>query len=77
MIICRLLDKEEEALASVGKTKFTDVSADHWASGYINVASQAGIINGDGNGLFRPGDEVTYEEAVKMVVCACGFRLWT
>lgn len=72
-IICRLIDKEEEALASGGKTEFKDVSDAHWASGYINVASDAGIINGDGNGLFRPEDEVTYEEAVKMVVCACGF----
>lgn len=71
-IICRMLGKETDANKSQGKTDFDDVSSSHWASGYINYASENGIINGDGNGKFRPEDNVKYEEAIKMVVCAVG-----
>lgn len=72
-IICRMLDKESEAGGRDGQTRFSDVSSNHWASGYINVASSEKIIEGDGNGTFRPEDDVKYEEAIKMVVCALGF----
>lgn len=72
-VVCRMLGKEEEAIKAAGKTAFADVDATHWASGYINIASQLGIINGDGDGKFRPDDEVKYEEAIKMLVCAPGY----
>ena len=72
-VVCRMIDKEADAEKAKGKTDFDDVEASHWASGYINIASKEGIINGDGNGKFRPEDDVKYEEAIKMVVCALGF----
>ncbi len=72
-IVCRMLDKEADAEKSKGKTAFDDVAADHWASGYINIASDLNIIKGDGDGKFRPEDDVKYEEAIKMIVCASGY----
>lgn len=72
-IVCRMIDKETDAKKAMGETIFDDVSSDHWASGYINIASKEGIINGDGNGKFRPEDDVKHEEAIKMVVCALGY----
>jgi len=72
-IVCRMIDKETDAEKAKGETIFDDVSSDHWASGYINIASEEGIINGDGNGKFRPEDDVKHEEAIKMVVCALGY----
>ncbi len=72
-IVCRLIAKDHEATDLKGETEFLDVPSDHWATGYINYASSTGIINGDGNGSFRPGDQVKYEEAIKMVVCALGY----
>ncbi len=72
-IICRTLGFESQAQSSMGTTVFTDVAADSWASGYINVAQAQGIINGYGNGLFGPNDKVTYEQAVKMIVAALGY----
>ena len=56
------------------KTPFDDVEPKHWAAGYINTAASLGIINGYGNGKFGPEDTVTYEQAVKMVVCALGYE---
>ena len=70
-VICRMIGKESEAKKSVGRTAYTDVEQNHWASGYINVASKNDIINGD-SGMFRPADNVKFEEAIKMVVCAAG-----
>lgn len=72
-IVCRIIDKEVEAEKAKGETIFDDVAGDYWASGYINIAVKEGIINGDGNGKFRPEDEVKYEEAIKMIVCALGY----
>ncbi len=57
-----------------GDTIFTDVDANHWASGYINVAVNAGIINGMGDGTFAPEAPVTYGQIVKMIVCALGYE---
>lgn len=53
---------------------FTDVSADHWAKNYIQTAYNLGIIAGYGDGLFKPDEQVTYEQALKMVVCTLGYE---
>ena len=72
-IICRTLGYEDQAKSSMGSTVFNDVAADHWAAGYINVAQSLQIINGYGDGNFGPEDQVTYEQAVKMIVVALGY----
>ena len=73
-VVCRALGLEDSANGAKGVTSFDDVAADHWATGYINLASQMGIINGYGDGNFGPEDNVTYEQAVKMLVAALGFE---
>ena len=60
--------------AAKGKTRFTDVPADSWSTGYINVAVGQGIIKGIGNGKFAPTKEVSYAEAVTMLVRALGYK---
>lgn len=72
-VVCRALGLEGAAAGAVGATQFTDVPADHWASGYINMATQQGIILGYGDGTFGPNDPVLYEQAVKMIVAALGY----
>ena len=52
---------------------FTDVPVDHWAAGNIEAMVSLGIINGMGDGTFAPENPVTYEQAVKMTVCALGY----
>ena len=55
-------------------TVFTDVPAEHWASGYI--ANATGIaIDGYGDGTFRPDVQVKYEEAVKMIMATLGYTV--
>lgn len=49
-------------------TEFTDVSS-HWARYNIKAAYDSKIINGMGDGTFAPDANVTYDQALKMVVC--------
>ena len=62
--------------AGTGVTAFTDVAADNWAAGYINWCSQKGIIGGYGDGRFGPNDNVTYDQALKMVCGVLGYTDW-
>ena len=58
--------------ASNADTAFTDVPNEHWASGFVKFASDSGLINGIGGGLFAPDNNVTLQEAAKIVVCVLG-----
>ena len=51
---------------------FTDLPEGHWAYSDIAKAVRAGILNGFADGTIQPDAPVTYEQAVKMVVCAYG-----
>lgn len=54
---------------------FTDVSANSWYSEAVSRAAAANLIKGDGNGTFRPQDNITRQEAV--VILARAFELKT
>lgn len=60
--------------AATGNTKFSDVPAYHWASGYVNVASGQGLIKGYNDGTFQPEKKVSYAEALTMLVRALGYQ---
>ena len=58
-----------------GASPFTDVPETHWAVKNIIASTDRGITNGMGDGTFHPDDNVTYEQAIKMVVCAMNYTL--
>lgn len=66
---------EGAADSAKGSTKFSDVSTEHWANGYINIATQQGLIEGDGDGKFRPNDPISYAEAMAIMVRATGYEI--
>ena len=72
-IVCRAIGMGD--IAKGGVSTFTDVPADHWATGYIATAQNAKIVNGKTATTFDPEAEVTYEQAVKMLVVALGYEL--
>ncbi|GAB6254053.1 MULTISPECIES: S-layer homology domain-containing protein [Bacillus cereus group] len=65
-IITKALGIEIEPKA---KPSFTD-SQDHWGAPYIAAAEKAGIIKGEGNGLFNPSGKVTRAAMATMLVNA-------
>ncbi len=73
-IVVRLLGQEAQSAGAAASTQFADVPASHWAAGYINIAVQAGVINGYGNGNFGPDDLVAYQDALTMMVRALGYE---
>lgn len=56
-----------------GESEFADVATSHWAIGFINVATQYGLIKGDGDGNFRPDDTVNYAEVATMALRALNY----
>ncbi len=71
-VVCRALGFNQEAAPTA--TAFTDVPAEHWASYYISTLADQKIVNGMGDGTFAPDANVTYEQAIKMLVVALGFE---
>ncbi|MCK9478306.1 MAG: S-layer homology domain-containing protein [Firmicutes bacterium] len=49
---------------------FADLADFDWAKEAVSNLYKTGIINGDGNGNFHPGNPVTRAEFIKMAVCA-------
>ncbi len=57
---------------NAGKPSFSDMGLGHWAYKYINELSAKGILNGYNDGSFKPDNNVTREEFVKIVIVATG-----
>lgn len=77
-VVTRAKGLKKAADNSHGTTIFGDVPGSSWSSGYINVAVQEGLIKGMGiiNGIntFSPVENITYEQAVTIVVRALGYE---
>lgn len=69
-VICKMLNIEP---SSSSLTTFNDVGNNDWYYGYVIAAYENGIIEGCDNGNFEPNREVTFEEALKMIVSAMGY----
>ena len=70
-VICRAMNQ-----VPTGFANFTDVPVDHWAYDYIGWAAGEKIVNGRGDGTFDPDANVTYNEAIAMIVRALGYEYY-
>lgn len=53
---------------SVFAAEYDDVSSNFWGEEAIESLTEEGVINGDGDGNYRPDDTITRAEFVKMIV---------
>ena len=58
---------DHTASASTTATVFSDVPAGHWAEKHIAKLALQGIVKGN-NGLFKPNDNITQQEAVTLAI---------
>ena len=72
-MMCRVLEVEDDAIVII-ESSFDDVPSTHWACGYVTKAVELGLVSGYGDGNFGPEDTLTYEQAVKVLVCAWGYE---
>lgn len=60
----------------IDKVYFIDVQSDCWAAKYINALYESGIVSPAADKMFNPNDNITYEQACKMLVYALGYGKW-
>jgi DNA-directed RNA polymerase subunit RPC12/RpoP len=68
-IFARLLaEKNGDTITTVASTKYSDIPANAWYSGYVKYLSNYGVIYGRGDDLFAPNDAITRAEFTAMAV---------
>ncbi len=71
-MICRLMGFETE-----GNSGFSDTADGEWYSGAVGKAAEIGIIDGYGDGTFKPDNNISYHEMLKLAYCLLGQpNLW-
>lgn len=72
-IITRALGIPESALAGYSTVNFTDTSGYGWAIPYLAFCQSKGIMIGYGDGTARPGNTITVNEAMTMILRTLGY----
>jgi hypothetical protein len=57
---------------TVAESGFLDVSADHWAVGYIAAATENGYMKGLGDGIFEPDSSMTRAQLAALICQTLG-----
>lgn len=74
-VISRIAGFENAAKALGNQaTGFSDVPANHWGSGYIAAATARGYLKGDTAGTFRPDADISYAEALTVLMRILGYK---
>jgi len=55
-------------------SRFTDVAAGQWYTGYVNLANSQGWVKGFPDGTFRPNNQITYAEVITVLVRILGYN---
>lgn len=61
---------DQAAIVKGGSTGYKDVPAAHWASGFIILAKEMGIISGYPDSTFRPSEMIRRDEITSVLVRA-------
>ena len=62
-----------DSYATATTSSYSDMQNAQWAIPVVEYATNLGIVEGVGDGRFSPGNPVTYEQAVTMIVRALGY----
>ncbi len=57
------------------RSNFSDVPRSHWAYGFVSAAASEGYLTGYPDGSFRPDNNVSYNEALTMIVASLGYTM--
>lgn len=70
---CHIIAKMLNVIGGTGgDSKFSDVAKNYWAYDSITYLTNTGVISG-GDGKFNPEREITYAEAITMLVRVLGY----
>ncbi|MGM9607333.1 MAG: S-layer homology domain-containing protein [Oscillospiraceae bacterium] len=74
-LVYRILtsDVDDKKVDLYDYSSFDDVKEGQWWTGYITYAANGGYVVGDGNGMFRPEDQVTGVQVLTIMLRAIGY----
>lgn len=72
-LIARIMNMED-IYAETENDLFVDVTQNYWAKSAILACAKAGYINGTDPGMFSPEDNVSMEQAVKIMIRVLGYE---
>ena len=61
-------EKEETPVVPSTTSKYNDVKSTDWYYDAVMTLTEKGVVSGDGSGEFKPNDNVTREQFVKMIL---------
>lgn len=67
-VLAMLLVEEDEIEDYKGHSEFEDIDKENWASPFVNILFDKGIVKGYEDNTFRPNNDVGYDEILVMVV---------
>ncbi len=73
-IVAKMLKANTAGYPRYGQTPYSDVDETDPAYPAICYLTEVGILQGDGNSIFRPNDPIIVNEASKMIMCALGYQ---
>lgn len=74
-IVACMIGMDAAAQSTTPVQIFDDVMVEHWAANYIKFMYDMGVVAGMGDGTFLPDGSVTYEQAIKMILCVLNFHV--
>lgn len=72
-MMARLLNLSGALDPSAFEKVFNDIDSDFWGAGAVYALYSIGAINGDENGNFNPDDNISLQDAVKIMVSSLGY----
>jgi len=70
--VARVLNFDEYSGAD--KTYYNDIPTTHWAAASINTLVERGVLTVGEDRMFRPTDEITVQEGVKILLSIMGYK---
>ena len=81
-MVVKFMQKGDQVALHSTRTIFSDVTARHWALGYVNLAAsltvkdgerELPLISGVGNGKFEPDAKITLAQAATILIRVLGY----
>ena len=69
-----LINGGPQSYTSSKESGFIDVDIEHWAFNYIAHCNNMSVINGYEDGTFKPNENVSYAEAIKICLSTIGYN---
>ena len=81
-MVVKFVQKGDQVPLHATRTIFSDVTAKHWALGYVNLAAsirvkdgdkELALISGVGDGSFAPDEKITLAQAATILIRVLGY----